>query len=250
MSRKKNSFLKVARQYIIQIIIFVLVANSGIAFLIFSKAQNANCIYQDQINADQRCLYVYHNEVYEKGTKRIPHKGIECGTNVDDIIPILHFSGNIVSNFNAAKIGAYCGATAPTVAPTQAPTVAPTQQPTDAPTVAPTQQAATEVPTLTSTQKPTQKPTQQPATQQPATQQPTNTASPTEQSTTYSGNTFGEILGKPKAESIQTIIPTIQSSSKTSTAENKKFKLTVISKPLTYASVVSFVGSILLLFIF
>lgn len=238
MSRKRSKLLKAVRQYIIQIIVFVLVANSGIAFLIFSKAQNSNCMYQDQISSDSRCLYIYNNEVYLKGTKSNPHQGVDCGINVDSIIPDLHFSGNIAGDFNGAKIGSYCGATAPTQAPTEAPTAVPTQQPTDAPT---------QEPTVAPTQKPaTQKPaTAQPQTNKPVeplkTPEPTQTPAVVVTSQPVSGNTFGELLGKPEKNEAVIVTPTPQSA---------KFKLTTITKPITYASVVGFIGSILLLFIF
>jgi len=245
MSKKRSKFLKTVRQYVIQIIVFVLVANSGIAFLIFSKAQNANCMYQDQINSDSRCLYVYHNEVYEKGTKSRPHQGVDCGTNVDSTIPSLHFSGGIQRDFNTAKIGSFCGATAPTAAPTQAPTSAPTEVPTQAPTAEPTQQSTDKPKTqATATQKPTSTPS--PLAQVNQTSEPVKTPEPTKVPTVQttlqpvSGNTFGDLLGKPSLVN-EPIEPK---------EEGSKFELTSITKPITYISVLGFIGSIVLLFIF
>lgn len=259
---------KLIKKYLIHLIIIFFIANTSIALLIFSKAASEPCMNQAQIDADNRCLYVYQNYVYEKGSRNNPHKNHKCGMNVDSIMPNLHFVGSVLTKFNNDKVAPFCTAVDPTSTPTQAPTQQPTQAPTQAPTQTPTRQPTqqatqqpTSQPTSQSTSKSTQTPTQS-ATQKPSITQPpkTNTPvpaqskqtdTPTSQETTavtpiyesYSGNTFGEILGKPavKRSDISTQGPTLQ---------DQKFDLTKISKPVSYASFISLIGSIILILLF
>lgn len=75
------------------------------------EVENKICISQEQIDTDSRCLYVYKNNVYEKGTREKPHKGQPCGINVDANIPDLHFVGDVLVKFDNSKIGPYCDLT-------------------------------------------------------------------------------------------------------------------------------------------
>lgn len=254
----RSNLKKFIKRHIIIIIVVFMFANSSVLYLLFSKAQNANCLYQSQIDTDSRCLYIYHNEVYEKGTKNSPHQGVDCGINVDSSIPSLHFSGGILSRFNDAKIGTYCAGSPPTQAPTEAPTQQPTevpQQPTEAPaaTQAP---SATNPPVVQKTATAAPKKTQAAATPTVAasvqiTPEPTpvitNAPSVSEAIT---GNTFGEILGKPKNENVDLGTTAPIATKISQTTKEEKFNLTKISKPITYASVISFIGSIILIFLF
>lgn len=238
----KNNIKKFVKRHIIFIIAAFMFANSSIIYLLFSKAQNANCMYQSQIDSDSRCLYIYHNEVYEKGTKGRPHQGVDCGINVDSIIPSLHFSGSIAGRFSDAKIGTYCAGLPPTQTPTAAPTEVP-QQPTEAP-------AVTQVPTATATPKKTSTPVTAPTTQSTSVATPAPSITNVLQtSEPISGNSFGEILGKPKNDDVTaTLAPINTKASQVVKVEN--FNLTKISKPLTYVSFVSFIGSLILIFLF
>ena len=83
MSNKKiKSLLK---KYLLHLIILFVLANASTALYFFSKAQNNSCMTQEQIDSDSRCLYVYHDKVYEMGSRSRPHKGHQCGMNVDSI---------------------------------------------------------------------------------------------------------------------------------------------------------------------
>jgi hypothetical protein len=270
MSKKLKKFLK---KYIIHLIIIFVLANSTIALLVFSKAQSTPCMTQSDINSDSRCLYIYHNDIYSKGTKRNPHQGADCGTNVDTSIPKLHFSGNTFSKFNEAKIATFCTGPqpttpptapptqAPTVAPTIASTVAPTNAPTSPPTITPTNTAttapattatsasqattvATVKPQATKTAEPN-KPSATTVTSNTTTSSQTPSPTSNTQITNNSGSSFGEILGRPSG-----VKTTKKPMATDEVAVKKEFKLTNISKPLTYASVLSVIGSIILILIF
>jgi hypothetical protein len=242
MSNKKiKSLLK---KYLLHLIILFVLANASTALYFFSKAQNNSCMTQEQIDSDSRCLYVYHDKVYEMGSRSRPHKGHQCGMNVDSIIPNLHFAGSILSKFNNTLVSNYC----------TTPTQTATPQPTDPPTVAPTAPPTTP-PTTIATVKPTTAPAVTPtstatsvSTNTPTTPLPTATATslptamqtlvPTQISKSYSGNTFGEILGRPKDQ-------------KNNNIETKnELNLTKISKPATYISLFGVIASILVAIIF
>lgn len=109
---------KFIKKHLFLIIAVFVVANSSALYLYFSKA--SACMDQAAINADSRCLYVYNGNVYQKGSRNNPHQGVDCGSNVDNIIPNFHFSGGTFTNFNSAKVTAFCAANA-TAAPTASP---------------------------------------------------------------------------------------------------------------------------------
>lgn len=222
---------KLVKKYLIQLIIIFLLANSTIALLIFTKAQSSSCMTQAQIDSDSRCLYVYQSWVYEKGTRDKPHKGHQCGMNVDSIIPNLHLVGSVLTKFNNDKVAPFCT----TVDPTQTPTTAPTEQSaTQTLTVAPTQQPGATEPSKTNTPTPTSQSVSPASVPTIAT---TGTASPTYES--YTGNSFGEILGKPR-------LPRIEKAVK----KEKEFSLTTITKPVSYVSIATIIGSIILILLF
>ncbi len=263
---------KIAKKYIIHLIIIFILANSTVALLIFSKAQSSPCMTQSEIDSDARCLYVYHDDVYEKGTRSRPHQRVDCGQNVDSSIPNLHFSGGTFNRFKESKIASFCTGNSPTTAPTQAPTAAATATATSVPTQAPTQPPTnnpTVTPTATATNSSMQ-PTNPPATHTATptnTSQPIKTATPTPKSSdigavisttstpnptnlaennivTYEGNSFGEILGKPGSQkSTKTNAPV-------TTTDKKEFDLTSITKPAAYISILSVIGSFILILLF
>ncbi len=209
----KKTFKKLLKKYLIHLIILFFIANTSIALLIFTKAADEPCMNQSQIDADPRCLYVYQNDVYEMGTRNRPHRGHDCGMNVDSIIPNLHFVGSVLSKFNNTKVAPFCTS----VAPTQTPTATPTESGQATATAKPT---ATALGTLVPTAEPTST--------------ATTTQNPTSQS--FSGNTFGEILGKPTKTSLPLV-------------NEQKFDLTKISKPFVYVTLLFLIASVVILFI-
>lgn len=145
----KKLYKKILKKYVVHLIILFFIANTDVALLIFTKAAND------------------------------PHKGHDCGINVDSIMPNLHFLGSVLTKVNNAKITNFCSQnTTPTENPTQQPTATATSNSTTKPTDKATEKAVTQ---------PTVSPTQEAVA----------TSSPTSSSVSYSGNTFGEILGKP-----------------------------------------------------
>lgn len=234
----KKIYKKLLKKYLVHLIILFFIANTGVALLIFTRASNEPCMNQSQIDADPRCLYVYQNDVYEMGTRSKPHKGHDCGINVDSIMPNLHFMGSVLTKFNNTKRTSFCSQA---VTPTENPTQQPTQQPTEQPTVEPTANA-TSNPTSQATQQSISNPTEKPTSKGTAeattspTNEPTVQSTPTASSISYSGYTFGEILGKP--DNVKSDLSVVTSN---------KPDLTKISKPITYISLLGLIGSILLI---
>lgn len=252
MSRKLK---KLIEKYLFHLVIIFILANSTIALLIFSKAQSDPCMTQSEIDSDARCLYIYHNEVYEKGTRSRPHQGASCGQNVDSTIPNLHFSGGTFNRFKEAKVSSFCTGNSPTQTPTQAPTALPTATATAIanPTQTPTQPSVnnptatnnTSQPTNTTepvkTATPTPKPTEN-GNIVSATSTPNPTQLAEDNTVSYSGNSFGEILGKPRGQKA-TKPPTPNTT-------KKVFELTSLTKPAAYISILSVVGSVILILLF
>ncbi len=158
------------------------------------------CQTREMIATDNRCLYIYGQQVYEKGTRTKPHKGNTCGSDVTAIIPAFH-TQNMAKYLDPNLVGNVCsGSPAPTATPKPTPTHTPISQPTKTPT-----------PQVTNTPRPqsTNTPFLQPATT-PTSGQPTNPLlpTPTRQST---------ITIRPAARKTPTPKPSLDPSSKTPT---------------------------------
>lgn len=222
-------FRKIIRKHLVPLIIVFLLANTSIGIIIFTRSRAESCMTQSQIDSDARCLYVYQNHVYEKGTRENPHKGVPCSSNVDSTIPNLHFVGNILTKFNSARIAPYCTATLPTDSPTEMPIIA-TEAPTQEPTMPPIGGGIQQTPT------PTQIPTIVP--------QQTLLPTPTEKAVTPSllpvvdaGITFEKVTELTTQTPKATVKP----------ANKEGFDLTKISKPVTYLSLFALLTTIVLI---
>ena len=261
-----KSLTKFIKKHIIIIILVLFLANSSVAYMIYSKAQSASCMNQQQIDADPRCLYVYQNNVYQMGTRESPHQRNPCGITVDSIIPGFHFAGSILARFSNAKVAPFCTAQDPTAAPTQQPTTPPTQQPTQAPTQPATTQGptATAIATIQATQQPT--PTggiggyiPDPTTTSAPTQAPPNNTGqnePTEEPTTANnitgtttpiGPTNNEVVGSNNRRTFGDMLNKPTSEVKEIETRNKKPDYTKFTKPVAYFSLLTFIASLILL---
>lgn len=118
-------------------VFILLFLSGGIYYTIRVFTRGETCFSTAQVASDSRCLYIYNNQVFEKGTKSAPHHDIPCGTDVSSIIPNSHlidkvghldpnYQGNICSNQPVPT------AAQPTSAPTNTP-VPPTAIPTQPP---------------------------------------------------------------------------------------------------------------------
>jgi hypothetical protein len=202
--------IKVFTIYGPQIWLTIFIANLGVITIIRSLAANQSCMTQQQIDSDNRCLYVYQSDIYEQGTRNHPHKGNDCGINVTGIIPNGHINDTnkyLLPNYVAPLCSSNPTSTPtaqPTAAPTASPSPIPTQQPTAQPTAVPTPTATpTLEPTLApdTTRAPTSSPTPTPEVQPTSTPSPTPgsaevTATPTDEPFVYHAGGFGELLGR------------------------------------------------------
>lgn len=86
----------------------------------------ATCFSVAEVQTDTRCLYIYNNQVYEKGTRASPHHGNPCGSDVTAIIPSFHYM-DMARYLDPTYQGNICE-----VAPTTVPTTCATKAQGDA----------------------------------------------------------------------------------------------------------------------
>lgn len=193
---KKKNLKTLFFAYGLHLWLMVFTINVAVFYVAHFYSLGKTCFTPQQVQSDNRCLYIMAGKVYEKGTRNSPHQGHPCGTDVTSVVPPSH-TGNPASYLIPTYVGDICSATtAPTTAPppkptnTLAPTLAPTtMQPTIArpfsqypPTKvpSPTMPApTTAVPHPTTLAIPTLQPTVQPTIARPYTQLPPPTATPT-----------------------------------------------------------------------
>ncbi len=138
-------------------VLLLLLLGGGTYYALSLYTRGQTCFTVEQVQQDSRCLYIYYNMVFEKGTRAEPHQNNPCGTDVSAILPQSHildkaarldpnYKGNICENTPIAS---------PT--PEPSPTAAPTAEPTS--TIPPAQpsptsppSAAANTPTVTTTQ--------------------------------------------------------------------------------------------------
>lgn len=118
-----------------------------------------SCMTTSAVASDNRCLYIYGTNVYEKGSRGNPHKGNACGTDVTSKIPHSHTS-NAAKFLDPNLVGSLCQMTAPTATPRPTSTPQPTATPippTRVPTatIKPATGASPIVPNTTSSVQPT-----------------------------------------------------------------------------------------------
>src|SRR2546423_6477225 len=121
MNLKPKALLNFFLGFGIHIWITLFVVNFVVfeAIRYFSNAQNS-CMTMQQIQSDNRCLYIYNGKIYEKGTKSDPHQGHPCGSDVTQIIPATHLAGiaqYLDPNYKATVCTA--NTTSPTTVPTR-----------------------------------------------------------------------------------------------------------------------------------
>lgn len=136
------------------LLIMLLGAGTYYAITLYSKAQS--CFTMDQVQQSSKCLYIYQNGVYEKGTREAPHQGNPCGSDVTSIIPNSHMLDK-VGHLDPNYQGDLCSNTpVPTSTPTPIPTETPvpTTAPTNTPVPSPTSAQSAANPTATPTTPP------------------------------------------------------------------------------------------------
>lgn len=136
-----------------------------------------SCLTASQVSADPRCLYIYGANVYEKGTKKRPHQGQPCGSDITRIMPAFHIQ-SMSRYMDPNLVGGVCS-------DQPIPTVTPTATPRPTATIQPTASMPTNT-TAPGQPSPTKRPTAQPATPTP---------SPISIATTRSGSGFGGLIG-------------------------------------------------------
>src|SRR3989344_3731012 len=116
-------------KFLFLIAVMIVTANLGLAYVIryFSRAQT--CFTKEEVASDSRCLYIWDNKVFEKGTRSSPHQGHPCGMDVSSLIPSFHMA-DMAKYLDPNYKGNICSAKS---SPTTTPTV--TYTPTPLPTV-------------------------------------------------------------------------------------------------------------------
>ncbi|KKS46513.1 hypothetical protein A3J20_05130 [Candidatus Gottesmanbacteria bacterium RIFCSPLOWO2_02_FULL_42_29] len=118
--RKRIKHLPVKR-YILLVILMMVIANAGVAITVRLLTFSQTCFTKAQVAADSRCLYIWDNKVFEKGTRSSPHKGHPCGMDVSSLIPSFH-TADMARYLDPNYKGTICPA-APTATVTPRPTL-------------------------------------------------------------------------------------------------------------------------------
>lgn len=141
-----NSRYSVRRLFAVSIIAF------SAAYLLFIRhhliVHSQTCMTVDEVAADSRCLYIYNNNIFEKGTRSTPHQGNPCGTDITSLIPGSHLADVVYyldPNYQASVCTAPTSTPTPTPSNTPTPTVAASSTSTPSPT--PTSSTITPSPT-------------------------------------------------------------------------------------------------------
>src|SRR3990167_1338109 len=140
--RKRIKHLPVKR-YILLVILMMVIANAGVAITVRLLTFSQTCFTKAQVAADSRCLYIWDNKVFEKGTRSSPHQGHPCGMDVSSLIPSFHMA-DMAKYLDPNYKGNICSAKS---SPTTTPSPIPSSTPTITPTVTYT---PTPLPTVTS----------------------------------------------------------------------------------------------------
>lgn len=175
-------------------------------YIVKFKILAQSCLTVSQVSSDSRCLYIYANKVYEKGSRSSPHHDNPCGTDVTSIIPSFHFE-NMAKYLDPNFRADICTST-PSPSPTPVPTATATATPSPSPTPIKTA-SPTPVPTATPTSSPalggaSSTPTASPT----ATKTATPTASPV---ATRTPTPTPQIVGSQTATPIPTNNDTVNS---------------------------------------
>ena len=147
------------------VLLFTLAIVSGYLWYIRTNliVHSQTCFTQTSIASDSRCLYVYNNRVYEKGSRSSPHQNHPCGMDVTSIIPATH-QADVVFYLDPNYRGNICAPATNTPKPTTPPTPTPQPASTSAPTSAPVNSGSTgptsgaSTPARTATPRPTRVP--------------------------------------------------------------------------------------------
>lgn len=175
-----RTVIKVLTKYSLRIVPLLLFVNIIIAFSLHFRIIASSCLTKQQVQSDNRCLYIWGNQIYEKADRSNPHYGHPCGSDITSIIPASHV-GNQARYLLPNYIANICAAATPT--PTSTPTPQPTATPTPTitpkptPTFTPTptmamQMSVTATPTTAVRSTVTPSPTTVPITQAPTLNNP------------------------------------------------------------------------------
>jgi hypothetical protein len=159
----KKSLKQFIFAYGLHMLVLIFLLNVAIYYVVHFYSIGKTCFTPAQVQADNRCLYILSQKVYQKGTRGAPHQGNACGTDVTSIIPSFHTSSP-ATYLDPNYVGDICTAAAPT----------PTPQPTSTPMPTPTA-----IPLPTTTPVPTNTPVPQARPTATPTLAPTNTPIPT-----------------------------------------------------------------------
>jgi hypothetical protein len=130
MPRNKLTYKRFLLKYAVPLLALVFLVNIAIFYSAHFFLLAQTCMTPQQVAADNRCLYIWGQQVFNKGSRSSPHHGHPCGTDVTSIIPSNHVNNQssfLLPNF----VANLCSATTPTptvpqVTSTPVPTLTPT----------------------------------------------------------------------------------------------------------------------------
>lgn len=121
-----QSYMYLISTYWFHLSVITIIVSFGIFKSMELRKFAQSCMTPAMVSSDSRCLYIYQNHVYQKGSRSVPHKSNPCGTDVTSFIPSFHFM-SAAQYLDPTLVGTLCSNTNPTSTPI--PTLIPTNTP-------------------------------------------------------------------------------------------------------------------------
>ena len=101
----KNAYLKLFFEYGLHIWLIIFISNVIVLYAVHIFLRADTCMTVQQVRSDNRCLYIWGEQIYQEGTRENPYKGYPCGTDITSVLPEInnndqtkHIHQNFVAN--------------------------------------------------------------------------------------------------------------------------------------------------------
>src|SRR5713226_1855725 len=111
-------------QYGLHLIFLFFFINLTGAYVLHYSVIATGCMTITQVQTDNRCLYIWNNQVYQPlgATRALPHNSHPCGTDVTSIVPATHLgAAGMAAHLLPSYIANVCVVTSVPPKPTQSP---------------------------------------------------------------------------------------------------------------------------------
>jgi|SRR5579885_2862706 len=104
---QKPTILSFLLTYGLHIWLLLLLANVIVLAAVQFSTHASNCLNQQQVNQDNRCLYIYNGQVYEEGTRSQPYLGVTCGSDLSKTLAKSQIA-NLAHILSSAPVANFC----------------------------------------------------------------------------------------------------------------------------------------------